>query len=138
MTMLTCKAKKIASCLGWLLIAVMTCSLLSMILSEKITGKKTIFGYMPMLVASESMLPKYKVGDLIVGKPIDATELQVGDVVAYKLVSPVADKVSVTVVHRVVDITEDGFIFKGDNNEECDALVTSEQILYKVIYPTGD
>ena len=132
------RIKRITSILSWFFIAVMTLSLVSMLLSAKITGKKSVFGFMPMIVASESMLPIYEVGDIIVGKPITASELQVGDVAAYKLTSPVTDQVSVTIVHRVVDVTEDGLVFKGDNNEECDALVKPEQVLYKIVYPGGE
>lgn len=132
-----CKMKKLVSIVGWILILVMALSLVSLVVTSKMTGKKSVFGYMPMIVVSESMLPGYEVGDIIVGKPADASELSVGDVAAYKLTSPVADQVSVTVVHRVVDITDEGLVFKGDNNAGCDDLVMSEQVLYKIIYPKG-
>lgn len=129
------KIKKLGSVLWWLLILVLSLSLVSMCITKKVTGKSTIFGIKPMIVMSESMLPGLEVGNIIVGVPVTADELSVGDVAAYELKSSEVEQVAVTVVHRVVTITNEGLIFKGDNNEECDDLVKPEQILYKIIYP---
>ena len=127
--------RKISSVTGWITIALLSLSLTSMIVTGYTTGKPTIFGVKPMIVMSESMLPGLEVGDIIVGVPVTASELTVGDVAAYELKSSEVEQVAVTVVHRIVEVTEEGFVFKGDNNEKCDELVKPEQILYKIVYP---
>ena len=129
------KLKKMLSAVWWIVIAVLSLSLASLFITGKLTGKPTVFGIKPMIVASESMVPIMNVGDFIIVKPVEPEDVSVGDVIAYRLTSPVANGVNVTVVHRVIDITEEGFVFKGDNNPECDLLVYPSQILYKIIYP---
>lgn len=138
MKIMISKLKKAASAVLWIVIIVLSLSLVSLFITGKITGKPTVFGIKPMIVVSESMVPTICVGDVIIGKPVEPEEVSVGNVVAYKVSSNVTDSISVTVVHRVIDITEEGFIFKGDNNSECDLIVYPSQILYKIIYPKVD
>jgi signal peptidase I len=51
-------------------------------------------------------------GDVIALKGIDTDKIEIGDVIVYQ-----ANK-QYPIIHRVVDITENGFITKGDNNPE--------------------
>ncbi len=99
-----------------------------------VTGKPSIFGkFMPMWVVTDSMEPVLPVGSLIIGEPIrNIDEIQVGDIVAYKAGEY---RITPVIVHRVIEITEEGYIFKGDNNKFTDSLVKSEQMLYKISEP---
>ena len=115
-------------CLAFLMI-----SAASLIFTGSITGKATIFGIRPMIVTTDSMLPTLSVGEIIIGMPVEPEEIGVGDIVAYRAgkrnlwINPI-------IVHRIVAVTDKGFIFQGDNNAEPDAaVVTEEQILFKII-----
>ena len=88
-----------------------------------------VFGYKPIYVASGSMEPTLMTGDYVICKIIDANDVKIGDICTY-----IRD--GKTIIHRVVDITADGFIFKGDNNHSPDVLcVSANQIRAKVVYP---
>lgn len=72
-----------------------------------------------------SMLPTFKPGQVLVVQPV-VNKLVPGDVVVY------ADMHSYS-VHRVIGVTPQGLITRGDNNRLVDALpVTPEQIVGRV------
>ena len=113
-------------CLVFLLL-----SAASLIFTGIITGKATIFGIRPMVVTTDSMVPTLSVGEIIIGISVEPEEIQVGDIVAYR-----ADEKNLwlqpVIVHRIIEVTDEGFIFQGDNNPEPDnAIVTKEQILFR-------
>ena len=92
-----------------------------------------LLGYHVLIVQSGSMEPSYHVGALIYVKPVDAGELQVGDVITFEM----SDGNRGT--HRITEvIREDGelaFRTKGDANEVADtAAVHPEDIIGKVRY----
>ncbi|MFQ5800591.1 MAG: signal peptidase I [Candidatus Hydrothermarchaeales archaeon] len=73
-----------------------------------------------MAVVSNSMIPVFYRGDLIVVKGIDCQDIEVDDIIVYQ--NPYR---GIPVVHRVVEIVEDehggrSFITKGDNNPHTD------------------
>lgn len=117
-----------AICLALLLL-----STTSLMFTGIITGKATIFGIRPMVVTTDSMVPTLSVGEIIIGISVEPEEIQVGDIVAYRAeeknlwLQPV-------IVHRIIEVTDEGFIFQGDNNPEPDnAIVTKEQILFRFL-----
>lgn len=77
------------------------------------------FGYGAALVLTGSMEPTFRADDLIFVKEADTFE--VGDIVVYQ-------SGSLLVVHRIVEITEDGIITKGDANNAPDEPVAPEDI----------
>ena len=91
----------------------------------------SLAGYRIFTVVTESMIPKYKVGDVILVKEEEKTNIQVGDDVTYMgKVGSYADK---TITHQVIGIEmgKDGllkFHTKGIANEDEDPLVSEEQI----------
>lgn len=94
-----------------------------------LTGKSHVFGIKPMIVMSGSMEPTIKTYQLVLTVPVSGEEVHVNDIVTYKAAS------GITVIHRVIDITEQGFVFKGDNNSKADEMIiTADQIGYKVIW----
>ncbi|MFH1786101.1 MAG: signal peptidase I [archaeon] len=84
-------------------------------------------------VVSDSMEPNYYKGDMLV---VYGSSYGVGDVVVYE--NP---RTSLPIVHRVVNVTDDGrFITKGDNNPQDDvssgitpAPVGEESVLGKSV-----
>ena len=92
------------------------------------------FKYQPVAVISDSMVPLFSRGDMIVVEQIDEEDIahiQVGDVIKFQ-----SD--NYYVIHRVyaIEETDDGLLFttKGDNNNAPDSKkVRPEQIqgLYK-------
>ncbi|MDU5111469.1 MAG: signal peptidase I [Clostridium sp.] len=88
----------------------------------------TLFGNTYLNVLSESMVPEFKVNDLIIGNEVKNTEkIKVGDIITYR-----DNRVLVT--HRVVEVINDGdaFITKGDANEEEDLnQIPKENIVSK-------
>ena len=75
-------------------------------------------------VESGSMVPTIPTGSLcVVTTRADYEDIEVGDVVVYIRASD-----GKRIIHRVIEITEDGMVTKGDHNSIDDGLsVTKEQ-----------
>jgi signal peptidase len=83
-----------------------------------------------LVVLSESMKPTINMGDLVVTAPIDSNGIRVGDIVAFED----GDK-KPPVTHRVINITESGFVTKGDANEDPDAQTRSKNsVIGKIVF----
>ena len=86
------------------------------------------FGYQPTFIPSHSMEPTINQGDVVLLHSVDPADVQVGDVIAYRLGS------GQRVLHRVVEIItgesgEREFITQGDANPAPDLKpVAGEQI----------
>lgn len=83
------------------------------------------------VVQSGSMEPDYPVGSLVYVRETDASALEVGDVITFRLTG------DTRATHRIVEIRqEDGvtrFQTKGDANQEADGFITAEKIIGKVV-----
>lgn len=75
-----------------------------------------LMGYEEMAVLTGSMEPNYPVGSLIFVKEIDPDQMEVGDVITYRLDS------DTVVTHRIVDIDKEAqtVTTKGDANSSDD------------------
>ncbi len=75
-----------------------------------------LMGYEEMAVLTGSMEPNYPVGSLIFVKEIDPDQLEVGDVITYRLDS------DTVVTHRIVEIDKEAqtVTTKGDANSSND------------------
>jgi signal peptidase len=95
---------------GGYLVLALALALLSSLLTVAATN---MLGYESYVIYSGSMQPAVKVGSLLVSRPVDVNDLQVGDVITYP--SPGNHT---TLTHRIVDMRqEDGewaFQTKGD------------------------
>ena len=122
--------KQISNILSICLILFFISVISSSFITKQITGKSTVFGYKPFYIMSESMDPVIKVGHIVISKPINADDIDIGDIIAYKTPSK-------TVIHRVIKINDDGtYEFKGDNNKiqiPSDIHVKANQIQYKIV-----
>lgn len=112
---------------------------LSLIIFQKITHNKLTIGNIYIFqVVSESMLPKYKVGDVIVVKKTDEADLKIGDDVTY--LGSYGDLNGIVVTHRIVkkDVIDNKqyFTTKGISNNVEDPPITIDNIYGKVVYHT--
>ena len=93
-----------------------------------------IFGFKQYIVATGSMEPTYKVGDLVIIKEKKQNDIKVNDVITYSW-----NKGKDTVTHRVTDIYEESgqtwYKTKGDNNNAEDIkAITYDQIQGVVVF----
>lgn len=114
-----------------IVVVTMACSLLCTFLASDVP---TIFGVRPMLVVSGSMEPTFPIGSFVITEAVSAEKVEVGDVVGYWTGNRFVG-INPIILHRVIAITEEGYLLKGDNNETADPMVAPEQIIYRVIYP---
>jgi signal peptidase len=95
-----------------------------------------VSGSVPLTILTPSMEPTLPPGTLIVVRPVDTDELEVGDVATYQIRS--GDPAVIT--HRITAVASasDGtrtFTFQGDNNASPDSLpVAPDQIQGEVWY----
>ena len=79
-------------------------------------------------VYTGSMEPAIPVGGIVVIKPVDPETLKIGDIICFKLTEPTS------ITHRIINITDQGFITKGDANEDPDQwIVKKENVIGKAI-----
>ena len=101
------------------------------IVVQKVTNNKESFlGYRIFRVQTGSMIPKYKIGDVILVKEKNIDKIKIGDDVTYKGEASTVKGMIIT--HRVIDIEEvDGqkaFHTKGIANNLEDPIVYGNQI----------
>lgn len=119
------KALKIGvNVLAWIVLIIAFLVTLIVFSSDKNNGVANLFGYIPMTVESDSMVPTFKQGDLIICKDIDdINALKEGDVITFWTI---IDGKRVKNTHRIVGINDDdgsrSFVTRGDNNEIDDTL----------------
>jgi signal peptidase len=79
-------------------------------------------------VYTGSMEPAIPVGSVVVIKPVDPETLKIGDIICFQLSQPTS------ITHRIINITNEGFITKGDANEDPDQwTVRKENVIGKAI-----
>ena len=94
----------------------------------------------PLVVLSGSMEPYFNPGDIVLIEPINASGVNVGDVVAFHPPWAKGREASETLyTHRVVGITRNStglyFVTKGDNNDEIDFQpVPAQNVVGKAIF----
>ncbi|WP_051569425.1 signal peptidase I [Alkaliphilus transvaalensis] len=93
----------------------------------------TLMGYSPMSVLTGSMRPMLEPGDMIITKNVAAEEIEVGDVITYRVDS------YTLVTHRVIAIIEENgrinFQTQGDANNTIDqSLVTPEALVGSLVF----
>jgi len=71
-----------------------------------------------------SMDPFIREGDILAISPIPSGGLQLGDIVAFRL--PAANKFA---IHRVIGVTADAYLVRGDCCSEPDGLIPKKDVL---------
>lgn len=113
--------RKTLAAIEWLLLAaVIGFSVYAFIMTSRGRAANA-FGYSLLNVVTGSMEPTILEDEYVLVKKTDASQLAVGDIIAFYSEAP--DVRGKLVIHRIVEITEDGcFIVKGDANSLVDAL----------------
>lgn len=125
--------KKIGKAFESVLLCLLLLSVGSFVVTYMTTRVPTIFGYRLFFVVTDSMEPVYTKGTVLITVPVKEDTLIVNEIYAYRA-GEKDNGLNPIVVHRLVDISEDKYIFKGDNNVAPDKAVCKEQILYRIIY----
>lgn len=87
-----------------------------------------LFGYKGYTVVSGSMVPTFNVGDFTIDRVVDTNTLKKGDVISFT-----NDQTIVT--HRIIEITDEGFVTQGDaNNIEDQKVVKPENVIAKYLF----
>ena len=78
-------------------------------------------GIVPFVVESGSMEPTIQTGSIsFINQKTKYEDIKENDIIAFKL--PVGTRVT----HRVIKISDEGFVTKGDNNDVQDELITTQ------------
>lgn len=81
----------------------------------------SLAGYTPLTVASDSMSPTFRAGDLIIIRKCDPQTLKEGDIVTFHTI--INNEFALN-THRITEIQDMGgarnYVTKGDNNELAD------------------
>ncbi|WP_051348515.1 signal peptidase I [Peribacillus kribbensis] len=87
----------------------------------------TYFGYKPLTVLTNSMQPRINAGDMVLVKEKEGSDVKKGDIITFRI----SDKKLIT--HRVYQVTKEGFVTKGDNNNvKDDWVIKPESLLGQV------
>lgn len=134
------KIFKIVKSIVNVIVVLLVMSFLLIVCLQRFTNNKiSFFDYRIFTVVTGSMEPKYKIGDILIAKERDPSEIKVGDAISYVATS---NEIKGNVVtHEVVNITkdEDGrylFHSKGLVNLIEDPVVHEDQLYGVVIYKT--
>ena len=131
------KALKIIGEILYIVLFIIVILMLIAVILQRVTDNSvTIGGYRMFTVATGSMVPQYEVGDILISKEIEPSQIKVGDDIVYRgKEGSFKDKV---VTHRVISIEQENgeykIITKGIANQEQDPEITDEQVYGKVIY----
>lgn len=125
------KAKRItkiviSSVTGIILLMTLYIMICSVVAMQKEKPVK-IFGYSYSYVPTPSMEPTIKAGDSIIFKSISYDSCKVGDIIVYK--SQAGETKGMYILHRINQITDEGFITKGDNNYAVDPEIVTKDML---------
>lgn len=110
-----------------------------MVIIQKVSKNKlSLGGYQLYTIVSESMHPKYKVGDMILTKSTNMQDIKVGNDLVYR--GETGDFAGKTIVHKVIDKRKKNGVYtittQGIANDAPDPPVYEHQIISKVIYRT--
>ena len=116
--------KVIVNILSWIILFLALLVTILVFSSGRNNGVANLLGYMPLTVESDSMLPTFSKGDLIICKEIDdLNTLKENDVITFWTI---IDGRKVKNTHRIVHINEfentRSFVTRGDNNSIDDEI----------------
>lgn len=112
--------------------------ILAVVVMQRFSNNKTsLGGFRIYNIITESMVPVYNVGDVILDKEVDASELKKGDDITYT--GTKGNFAGRVVTHRIESIekNDDGsytIVTKGVANSMSDPEITENEVQGKVIY----
>jgi len=129
--------KIIMAVLKAIILVVMVAFIIVIVLQRFSNNKISFFNYRMFTVISGSMKPKYDIGDVLISKSVEPSEIKVGDSISY--LGNKGDFNNKVITHEVIEtsIDEDGkYVFraKGRANPIEDPEVYEDQIYGVVVY----
>lgn len=128
--------EKVATILKIICVIVLLIIIAVLALQRFSNNKIAIGGIRIFNVATESMVPEYEVGDILLVRETDANSLKIGDDITY--LGEEDSFANRVVTHRIIDIEEvEGekiYHTKGIANDVEDPTITADRIYGKVIY----
>jgi len=129
--------KKVSSMFGTLFLILSIIILIVCVyvaVKSKRTGEEIyIFGYKPYMIATGSMEPTLKVRGIVLVKEVPYEEIKEGDIISF-----IPTLIGQSVCHRVIEVTPEGFVTKGDNNYTADmSVATKDEYKGKVVFSTN-
>lgn len=133
------KALRIIGNIIYYLLVVIVVIILAVVLLQRVTNNNvSVAGIRIFNIVTESMVPKYQVGDILVSKSINPSQIKVGDDLVY--LGEVDSFQGKIVTHQVIDIEQENgqykFHTKGIANTEEDPVVSESQVYGIIIYKT--
>lgn len=128
--------KKIINIFQYLTVIILLSFVILNISQKIIPSKNGIFGFRTFSIASSSMNPKLKIGDIILVKKIKYNKIKIGDIITYKSLSGSSTGKNITHIVTNIKKEEQKFIFytKGYKTDVIDPAVYEEQVYGKVVY----
>ncbi|MGN1060702.1 MAG: signal peptidase I [Candidatus Coproplasma sp.] len=122
----------VISALIFVLVALL---LINMIICRTQNKPVNFFGYSFSVVQTNSMEDEIMTGDLIVFKKVDYSSLKVGDNIVFRADENFKDAngqsiAGYTIVHKIIEVTENGLVTKGVNNFKADDGFRAEADIY--------
>ena len=117
-------------------VAVIAVLVVVVLVVGQLTGQPVLLGY----VTSESMSPTLETGDGFVAVPAAMSgDIDTGDVVVFEAVELEGGGLT---THRVVEVTDDGYVTRGDNNpfrdqESGEPVVTGDRVVATALQVNG-
>lgn len=113
--------------------------MLILVIFQRVTDSKVAVGKMYIFqVVTESMVPEYQVGDIIVTKKVDPSTINVGDDVTY--LGTASSVKNLRITHRVINKRQENdkyyFTTKGIANQIEDPEINEDNLYGKVFYKT--
>ena len=105
---------------------------LTLIIKSKLYPDKIadFMGYKPFIVMSGSMETTINIGDLVIVKKVNSSNIHTGDIIAFK-------NGNIVISHRVKEIINDSgtykFKTKGDNNNVADDFIVNSDAIEGIL-----
>lgn len=118
-----------------LIFALVAIILVNIIVCRTQNKPVSFFGISFSIVQTNSMENEIMTGDLIVFKSVDVKTLNIGDNIVFRADNNFKDGsgnslAGYTIVHKIIEITDNGFVTKGVNNLEADGGFRSAGDIY--------
>lgn len=130
--------KKVWNILKDIATVILLMILVVVILQKFTNNRMTVGGLHIFSIVSESMVPEYNIGDILVSKTTPPSELKIGDDITY--LGEKGELKGLFITHRIIQIKESNgkysFITKGIANEVEDPEIEQGQVIGKVVYKT--
>ncbi len=133
------KVLKLIYNVAYTILVIITLLILIAVLLQRVSNNTiSLGGFRIFNVATGSMIPKYQVGDILISKTINPSDVKVGDDIVYTGMK--GDFAGKIITHQVIQIepNEGNLVFhtKGIANDTEDPTIEGNQILGKVLYRT--